>query len=151
MKTSILVTATALLSLSGCATVPLADAEKSTALKQFDIPPVGKSSIYIYRDSAFGGALKKDIWVNDNCLGESAPYVFFHTLVDSEKEVTVATESQFSPNQLKFYVKDQEHYFVRQYIKPGLFVGGANLESVETSKGKVAIKDLDLAKSGNCS
>ena len=37
-----------------------------------------------------------------------------------------------------------QNYFVKQYIKPGLFVGGAGLKLVTEAEGKAAIADLKL-------
>jgi hypothetical protein len=105
----------------------------------------------LYRDSSFGGALKKDLKVNGRCIGESAPNVFFHTEVSGGKIHEISTESEFSPNTLALMVEAGKNYFVRQYIKVGLIIGGADLEPVSEEKGKSAVAQLDLAASGKCS
>lgn len=138
------------LTLSGCASVPLETAENSAAAKQF-APPVGNNAgLYIYRDSSFGGALKKSVWLNDKCVGETAPNIFFHVEVEGDKQHKLSTESEFSPNNLVIETESGKNYFIRQYIKLGVFVGGANLEVVEPSVGQKAIAELDLAKKGVC-
>ena len=38
------------------------------------------------------------------------------------------------------------NYFINQYIKMGVFVGGAGLELVNEEEGKKAVASLDLAK-----
>jgi len=38
------------------------------------------------------------------------------------------------------------NYFVRQYIKMGVFVGGANLELVPEEEGKKGVSECNLAK-----
>jgi hypothetical protein len=43
------------------------------------------------------------------------------------------------------------NYFIRQFIKMGVFVGGAGVEPVEEAKGKQAVASLELAKPGKCS
>ena len=43
-----------------------------------------------------------------------------------------------------------ENYFVRQYLRLGVFVGGANLEVIPADKAKKAIKELKLARTGVC-
>jgi hypothetical protein len=98
-----------------------------------------------------GGALKKDIWVDGKCIGESAPYVFFYEEVEGDKSHKVSTESEFSPNDLIVKVKSGMHYFIRQYIKFGVFVGGAGLELVDEEKGKKEVSELDMATKGTCS
>lgn len=136
---------------SGCATVQLEPKEVSHNAKQFNPPSDGNSGLYIFRDSILGAALKKDIWVDDKCLGESAPLTFFYEDVKGDLEHKISTESEFSPNDLILKTESGKNYFVRQYLKLGVFVGGANLEIVEESEGKKAISELELAKKGNCS
>jgi hypothetical protein len=103
----------------GCASVPMSNQTLSDAVKKFNPPAEGKSGIYTYRDSVIGAALKKDIWIDGKCVGESAPKVFFFTEVDGDKNHTISTESEFSPNSISIFTKSGINYFVRQYIKMG--------------------------------
>lgn len=137
--------------ISGCASVPMESKEASAKAKQFNPPTAGNSGLYIYRDSFVGKALKKDIWVNGKCLGESAPDVFFYDEVKGNQEHKLSTESEFSPNDLVIQTLAGQNYFIRQYIKLGVFVGGANLELVNEDEGKKAISSLELAQKGSCS
>jgi hypothetical protein len=125
--------------------------EKNAQAKLFSPPASDKVGLYIYRDGLFGAALKKDIWVNGECLGESASSVFFYKELQGDKEHSVSTESEFSPNALVVHMQAGKNYFIRQFIKMGLFVGGAGLETVARDTGKKAITQLSLAESGNCS
>lgn len=136
---------------SGCATVPMVQDTQSAPSKAFNPPPQGEAGLYIYRDSGFGAALKKDIWVDGKCIGESAPKVFFHATVSGDEEHTIATESEFSPNAIKLFTKAGANYFVRQVIKLGVFVGGARLEVVDNAKGEAAVQKLGEAVGGTCS
>ena len=138
------------LALSGCASVNMANPEESAQAQEFRAPAEGMSGLYVYRDSTLGGALKKDIWVDGNCLGESAPHVFFFTQIPSG-EHEISTESEFSPNKLLLTTEAGQNYFIRQYIKLGAFVGGANLEQVSEQQGKEAVAKLKMATNGNCS
>mgnify|MGYP001075931806 CR=1 FL=1 len=136
---------------AGCASVPMAENAQSSQVKLFPEPPAGQSALYIYRDSSLGGALKKDVWVDGECLGETAPKVFFYKTVAGDKEHTISTESEFSPNDLKLFTRSGSNYFVRQYIKVGVFVGGANLKVVDEEQGRKAVAKLSLARAGTCS
>jgi hypothetical protein len=68
-----------------------------------------------------------------------------------DREHTISTESEFSPNSLRLLLERGKNYFVRQYIKLGAFVGGADLEVIEPEQAKASISKLELAKSGTCS
>ena len=137
--------------LTGCASVPMANQERDAKRKDFDSPPEGEAGLYIFRDSTFGSALKKDIWVDGKCLGQSAPLVYFYTTVEGDKEHRLSTESEFSPNDLELYTEAGENYFIRQAIKLGVVVGGAKLDSVGRNEGRAAVEELDLAEEGTCS
>jgi hypothetical protein len=137
--------------LPGCATVPPESKERAEAVLKFEPPSSDKAGLYVYRSGSFGGAVKKDIWLNGRCIGESAPNVFFYEQVESDAEHKISTESEFSPNDLVLKAVGGRNYFVRQYIKMGVFVAGAGLELVDEPKGKKDIAKLTLAKSGKCS
>ena len=137
--------------MTGCASVAMESKEASDAAKRFGPPTEGNAKIYMYRSGSFGGALKKDLWVDGECVGESAPNVFFVKEVKGDAEHKVSTESEFSPNDLLIKVKSGMNYFVRQFIKLGLMVGGAGVELVSEEEGKSAVASLELAKSGTCS
>ena len=136
--------------LTGCATAKMEDKAASERAKQFAQPSSGQAGLYVYRDSGVGTALKKDVWVDGKCLGESAPNVFFFTEVAPGNH-KVSTESEFSPNDLALLVEAGKHYFVRQFIKLGVFVGGAGLETVPEEQGRAAVAKLELAAPGTCS
>lgn len=137
--------------LTGCASVNMAPKEDSAKAKQFTPPAANSAGLYVYRNSFVGKALKKDIWIDGKCLGESGPDVFFYTLVDGGKSVKVSTESEFSPNDLIVPVDSGKNYFVRQYIKMGAFVGGAGVELVTEEQGKTDVAKLEMAQPGKCS
>lgn len=125
--------------------------EKSDQAKKFAAPSNGNAGLYIYRSGVVGSALKKDVWVDGKCIGESAPNVFFYNEVAGNAEHKVSTESEFSPNDLMIKTAPGKNYFIQQYIKFGVFVGGAGLEVVDEEKGKAEVAKLQLAKAGTCS
>ena len=135
---------------AGCVSVPMESVEKSDSAKQFKAPADGNSGVYIYRSGSFGGALTKAIWIDDKCIGRSAPNVFFYEEVSGDTEHKVSTESEFSPNDLMVNTESGKNYFIQQYIKMGAFVGGADLKLVNEEEGKAAIQNLKMAKKGEC-
>ena len=145
----IIISASAL--LTGCASVSMSPKDESNKAKQFAAPDGNNAGLYVYRNSFVGKALKKDIFIDGKCLGESAPDVFFYTQVDGGKSLKISTESEFSPNDLVLNVDSGKNYFVRQYIKIGVLAGGAGVEQVSEQQGKTDIASLEMAKAGNCS
>lgn len=135
---------------SGCASVQLEDPAKSEQAKAFAAPSPGKAGLYVYRSTGVGTAVKRDLWVNGECLGRSAQNVFFYTEIPGDATHTVATESEFSPNQITVDTQAGENVFVQQYIKMGLFVAGANVKQVDAAEGMASIAKLDLAVPGQC-
>ncbi|QLQ25504.1 MAG: DUF2846 domain-containing protein [Dechloromonas sp.] len=151
MSTRIAVLSVAIALLAGCASVPMEGKDKSETAKKFSQPSAGQAGVHIYRSGSFGAALKKDIWINGKCVGESAPNVFFYEQVTGGAEHTVSTQSEFSPNDLILKAVAGVNYFIRQYIKMGVFVGGAGLELVSEDEGKKEVSQLELAAGGKCS
>ena len=136
----------------GCASVPKADQQLSQSVKELTAPQEGKAGLYVYRsNNIVGSALKKDIWVDGECLGETARGIFFYKEVEGNTNHTVSTESEFSPNHLKVETQSGKNYFIQQYIKPGVFVGGAALKLVDDIQGKKAVSEYNLATIGKCS
>ncbi|BDY05014.1 DUF2846 domain-containing protein [Ferrimonas sp. YFM] len=151
MSKRIIALAACSLLFAGCASVPMENSELSNKAKEFSAPSEGKAGLYVFRSGAFGAALKKDVWVDGECMGETAPNMFFFKEIDGNKEHKVSTESEFSPNDLMIETESGKNYFVRQYIKMGVFVGGAGVELVDEETGKKEVAPLKLAKQGKCS
>ncbi len=130
---------------TGCASVPLGDPKVDAQLKTFAAPPADKSGIYVYRNSFVGQALKKDVHINGERLGETANKVYFYRQVTPGKQ-TLSTESEFGDNSIELVTNGGKNYFVEQYIRLGVFVGGANLKQVDEEEGKKNVLESQLAK-----
>ena len=136
--------------ITGCASVKMEASEASDKAKQVGPPTSGNAGLYVYRDdSLIGGVLKKDIWIDGKCIGESAPGVFF-SIEANPGQHTLSTESEFSPNNLSIAVEAGKNYFYRQFLNIGFLVGRADLESIPEEQAKVSISKLRLAKPGTC-
>ena len=144
-KGSLFALIAAVLFASGCASVPMAPASEDAALKTFAAPEEGMAGVYIYRNSFVGQALKKNLYLNGEFIGESANKTYFYRQVEPG-EHTISTESEFSDNSFRFVAEAGLNYFIRQYIKMGVFVGGANLELVSEEEGKKGVLSSSLAK-----
>lgn len=130
--------------LSGCATIPMATEEQDLARKEFSQPAQDSAGLYVYRNTRLGGALKKNIYLDGEFIGETAPMTYYYLDINPGAHV-LSTESEFSDNSLEIDAKGGQNYFVQQYMKLGVFVGGANLELVPEEKGKEGVLECKLA------
>lgn len=146
-KKIIFITAIIFISLlTGCAaSVPMASKEQDNALKAFSKPAADKAGLYIYRTTGVGGLLKKKVFLDGVLLGETAPNIYFYREI-TPGEHQISTESEFGDNTITFQAESGKNYFVEQYIKMGLFVGGANLEIVSEEEGMKQVRKCGLAK-----
>ena len=92
-----------------------------------------------------GSALKKEVFVNDQSLGKTAPMTFFYTEVAPGKH-KVSTQSEFGLNHLELETEAGKNYFIRQYIKMGFLVGGSALKQVSEEKGRNGVLRCNLAE-----
>ena len=126
----------ALAILTGCASVPMAPKEKDAASKTFSAPPPDMAGVYIFRTNSFGGAaLSKRLSMDGVAIGKTAKGVYYHLTV-KPCEHTIATESEFGDNVLKFTAEAGKNYFFQQYIKMGVFIGGSGIQAVSEEEGK---------------
>ena len=137
---------------AGCASVPMESLERTTTAKQFDPPSDGMAGLYIYRNTAYGGAARTDVMVDGYCIGSSAPYVFFYEEVEGDKSYKVSTkfpweESPDPDNDLLIKVKSGIHYFFQQYLH---MIGGTGVDLVDEEQGKEEVSKLDMAAKVGC-
>jgi hypothetical protein len=130
--------------VSGCASVPMASSEQDAIRKTFQAPSDGMAGLYIFRDSSYGAALKKSVYIDGKPIGETAPNTFFYRVVPPGPH-TLSTESEFSENDLKVDTQADTNYFIDQNIRMGVFVGGASLKVVSEEAGKKAVQKCKLA------
>lgn len=130
----------AFLALAGCASVPMATPEADQKAKTFTAPSTQMASLYIFRDSPFGAALRKKVKIDGQEIGDTASGTYFNIFAKPGKR-TLSTESEFSDNHFEIVLEAGKAHFVRNYIKMGVFVGGANFEIVDEAEAKLAIKE----------
>ncbi len=136
---------TYLLAISGCAKVPLASNELDAQMKAFTPLPKDKAGLYVFRNSVVGQALMKNVYIDGQLIGATANKVYFYREIVPGFH-TLSTESEFSDNSIDFTAEGGTYYFARQYIKMGVFVGGANLEMVPMEVGMKEVGQCKLAK-----
>jgi Protein of unknown function (DUF2846) len=144
-RLSLFILILALAVLAGCASVPMATKEQDASAKAFSIPAPDKAGLYIYRDSFVGQALRKVVSIDGKVVGTTANKTYFF-LELAPGSHTLTTESEFGDNSLVLQASGGTNYYVRQYIKMGVFVGGSALEMVSEEDGKKAILTCERAQ-----
>lgn len=129
---------------SACASVKMATKEQDTELKRFTKPQPDKAGLYIFRNSFAGQSLYKDVYVDSVFIGETANGVYFYLEILPGTH-TISTESEFSDNSVIFEAEGGKNYFAEQYIKMGVFVGGAGIGMVDEKVGMEEVLDCKLA------
>ena len=152
MQSKLLIALASAFLATGCA-IKMADPQASVQAKQFKAPSPGKAGVYVYRNSEYvGGAVKKDVWVDGQCLGGLMTRVFFYTEVTANQKHRIDTDAEFSQtNGVELNAKAGQLYFVRQFMKIGLLSGRADLELTPEAQGKTDIGFLELGAGGDCS
>lgn len=133
-----------LLSLVGCASVPLGDAQKDASAKQFSSTP-DKAGVYIYRNESFGAAIKMDVLVDNKQLGQTASKTFFYTEIEPGKH-TVTSKSE-NTDTLEFEAAAGKLYYVWQEVKMGVVYARTKLHLVGDSEGQKGVLESKLAES----
>ena len=131
--------------LTGCASVPMAPIEDDALRKQFSLPHNDSSGLYIFRNSNFGSALTKSVYLDDEFIGEIAPMTYFYKDVAPGGHI-ISTESEFSNNDITVNFESGKNYFVHHYMKFGVFNAGANIELVSEHEGKQGVLECQLAR-----
>lgn len=141
----LLVTAFGFAVLTGCASVPMDTPSADASLKEFATPPTDQAGLYIYRDSFGGQGLKKTLKIDGKMIGETANRTYFYRLITPGTHV-IATESEFSDNSINLLAVGGQNHYIRQSIKMGVFVGGANLEIIPEATAQAHLRKCELAK-----
>ena len=134
---------------AGCASVPLESAQITKVAKQFDPPSDGMAGLYIYRNTSFGGFSYINVWVDSNCIGTTAPYVFFYEEVEggiSYRISSAYTWAERPPNDALIKVKSGMNYFFQQNIN----LASTDIELVDEEQGKKEVSKLDMATKYTC-
>lgn len=130
--------------MTGCSSIPMASKEQDAKSKTFAAPAADKAGLYIFRNSFFGQALRKQLSVDGKPIGKTANKTFFHREL-APGEHTISTESEFGDNEVKFTANGGKNYFARQSIKMGVFVGGSAIEMVSEEEGKEEVLKCEEA------
>jgi hypothetical protein len=132
-----LVVAAALLA-SGCASVPMADTTQDTAAKTF-VAPRDKAGIYIFRNETFGAAVKMDVFVDGQPLGETVAKSYFY--VEVEPGIRTVTGKSENESSVRFHALAGKLYFIWQEVKMGLLYARNELKLVDEKEGRTGVME----------
>ena len=139
------------LGLIGCSvTEPVHLKTASHQAKKFIAPPVGKSAIYIYRNSFVGAAVNRSVWIDNECVGKIENGVFLYHEVDADKDYTIYTETESSPYELVVNMKSGKIYFVEQKIRFGILKANSIIELIDEKQAMPKVVLLSMGIKGDC-
>ncbi|WP_336296813.1 DUF2846 domain-containing protein [Aeromonas hydrophila] len=129
--------------LSGCASVPMADATADAQAKQF-VAPKDAANLYIYRNETFGTAVKMPVLMDGFAVGDTVAHSYIlkqvmpgsHTITSkSENDATLTLSTEAGKN-----------YYVWQEVKMGLLMARSKLSQVSEDEGKQGVMESKLVK-----
>jgi hypothetical protein len=85
------------------------------------------------------------LWLDAKIIGATAPMTYFCIEITPGTH-TLTTQSEFGDNSITFEAAVGQNRYARQYIKLGVFVGGAGLEMVSEEEGKKGVLECKLAQ-----
>jgi hypothetical protein len=132
----------AVLLVSGCASVPMADSSADTAAKAFTAP-AGRSRIYVYRNETLGAALTMDVFVNGRRLGQTGARTYLVADVPPGAHKILGKAENESMVELSTVAG--RTYFVWQEVKMGLMSGRNLLQVVDEKTGRAGVLESNLA------
>jgi Protein of unknown function (DUF2846) len=126
---------------SGCASVPMASAERDAEAKAFSTT-AGKANLYIYRNESMGAAVKMPVLVDSVSVGDTTAKTYILKQVDPGTHV-VTSKSEHDAT-LSVDTVGGANYFIWQEMKMGMWSAGSALHQVDEAKGQKAVKECKL-------
>lgn len=130
--------------LTGCASVPMGDPARDTALKSFQVAP-NRAAVYVYRNESMGAAVKMDVMVNGEKIGETAANTYLYKEVAPGKH-TISSKAE-NTDTLEVDLKPGTIAYLWQEVKMGLLYARTKLHLVNEQQGKKGVLETKLAVS----
>ena len=131
-----------LLLLSACASVPMGDAQKDATHKAFRASP-NTAGVYIYRNENFGAAIRMDVLVDGQTIGQSAAKTYFYVDLAPGKH-TFMSKSE-NEDTLTLDLVAGNLYYIWQEVKMGLLYARTKLNLMTETVGKSGVLECQLA------
>lgn len=134
----------AILALAGCASVPMGDPKRDAELKTFSVAQ-DKAGIYVFRNESMGGAVKMDVSIDGQLIGQTAAKTYFYKDVTPGKHTVTSTAE--NTDTLEVDVQPGTLAYIWQEVKMGLLYARTKLHLVSEAEGKKGVQETSLAAS----
>lgn len=131
-------------SLVGCASVPMGDEKQDAALKTFSVP-ADKAGVYIYRNESMGAAVKMDVEVDGQVIGQTAANTYLYKEITPGKH-TISSKAE-NTHTIEIDAKPGTLTYVWQEVKMGILYARTKLNLVDEEEGKEGVLETTLAAS----
>lgn len=132
----------AALALAGCASVPMGDAGKDAELKAFTAKP-GVAGLYIYRNESFGAAIRMDVEVDGQPLGQTAAKTYIYKEVPPGRH-SITSKSE-NTDTIEVDTVAGKLYYIWQEVKMGLLYARTKLTLMSEEEGRKGVLESQLA------
>lgn len=133
------------LSISACASVPMAPASFDQTAKQF-APVADKANLYIYRNESMGAAIAMGIYINELPIGQTAAKTYLNLQLDpGTHKIRGHAENN---SEVSLDAKAGENYYIWQEVKIGLGSARNKLQLVDTATGQAGVRECKLTSAG---
>ena len=129
--------------LSGCASVAMVDPLRDAAAKTF-VAPADKAGLYIYRNESMGAAVKMDVAIDGQAVGQTAANTYLYKEVAPGKRVI--TSSAENTATLEVDARPGALYYVWQEVKMGVLYARSKLHLVGEEEGKKGVLETRMAE-----
>lgn len=127
---------------AGCASVPMGDAKQDAALKTFSTTQE-KSGVYIYRNESFGGAIKMDVELDGQSIGQTGANTYLYKEVAAGKH-TIRSKAE-NTDSIEIDAKPGKLSYIWQEVKMGVFYARSKLHLVDEAEGQKGVLETKLA------
>ena len=128
--------------LVGCASVPMGDPKQDAALKTFT-PKPDVAGIYVYRNESMGAAIKMDVEVDGQNIGQTAAKTYLYKEVAPGKHIVTGKAENNSSVEVNAIAG--KLYYIWQEVKMGLMYAGNKLQLMDEAEGQKGVKESSLA------
>jgi hypothetical protein len=135
---------TAVLLMTGCASVPMASKGADAKAKQFTSSAEGKAQLYVYRKEIIGAAIKMPVLVDGMEVGDTVAKAYIFKALPAGTHTVVSKAENDST--LEIDMQAGHSYFVWQEVKMGVLYARSKLHLVSEETGEAGVKECSLIK-----